>query len=133
IVQWYNHASAWHQHKASLAKRAARFLPRPQAGGRTRITGVFGDLSLELDPANDYERNVALNAYEPVVVSIMRRVLRPGDTFIDGGANLGILTLIGSRLVGPSGRVYAFEPQAAAAERVRAHLTMNGITNVVLT
>ncbi len=134
LVQWHNRACPWHQHKASLAKRAARFLPRAADGGGTvRVDGVFGGLTLELDPTSDYERNVALNAYEPVVVEIMRKVLQPGDTFIDGGANLGILTLIGATLVGPAGRVYAFEPQAAMAQRVRTHLALNRITHVVLT
>lgn len=133
FVQWHNRACAWHQHKASLAKRAARFLPTASPGHRVRIDGVFDGLTLELDPHDDYERNVALNAYEPVVIDIMRRVLRPGDTFIDGGANLGLLTLVSARLVGPTGRVYSFEPQAAVAQRIRTHLSLNGITNVTLT
>jgi hypothetical protein len=36
-------------------------------------------------------------------------VFRPGDTVIDVGANIGVLSLLASRLVGPSGRVLAIE------------------------
>lgn len=130
LVQWHNRVSPWHQHKASLAKRVATALPRD--GARHPIPGVYDGLTLELDPSTEYERNVALNAYEPVVVAILRRVLRPGDTFVDAGANLGLLTLVGARLVGPQGRVFSFEPQAAAAERVRRHLAINRIEHVTL-
>lgn len=48
--------------------------------------------------------------YEPDVVAVLRRVLRPGDTMIDVGANVGLHTVIASHLVGPAGKVLAFEP-----------------------
>lgn len=44
----------------------------------------------------------------------INRVLRPGDTFVDVGANIGYYTRMGSRIVGSGGRVLAFEPSPAA-------------------
>jgi FkbM family methyltransferase len=38
------------------------------------------------------------------------RTLRPGMTVVDGGAHLGLYTVLGARGVGPGGRVLAFEP-----------------------
>lgn len=43
----------------------------------------------------------------------MREYLRPGSIFYDCGANVGWLTVLGSRLVGPKGTVVAFEPGSA--------------------
>ena len=43
-------------------------------------------------------------------LKLMRSIVTPGMTVVDVGANIGILTLELARLVGPKGRVYAFEP-----------------------
>jgi len=58
--------------------------------------------------------------------------LRPGDTFIDIGGNIGMMTLLGSHAVGPTGRVHMFEPNPAAGARAQRTLDENGITNVTL-
>lgn len=55
--------------------------------------------------------------------------LHPGDTFIDVGGHFGYFTLLASRLVGPAGRVVAFEASAstyavlAANVRTQANVT----------
>ena len=46
----------------------------------------------------------------------LQHVLRAGDVCIDVGANLGYLTVLMSRHVGPGGRVYAVEPVAPVRE-----------------
>jgi FkbM family methyltransferase len=62
--------------------------------------------------------------------AFLRRVLRPGDTFIDVGANLGLYSIIASRLVGPKGFVCAFEPDPVVYSRLRFNLHNNGCSNV---
>lgn len=47
---------------------------------------------------------------EPDVRNFCRRFLREGMTTVDVGSNVGFLTRHFSRLVGPSGKVFAFEP-----------------------
>lgn len=49
----------------------------------------------------------------------LERRLRPGATFVDIGANVGFFSLLAARIVGPTGRVYAFEPDP----RLHAALT----------
>jgi len=44
--------------------------------------------------------------YSELFVSL----LRPGMTVVDGGAHVGLYTLLGSRGVGPGGIVFAVEP-----------------------
>lgn len=50
------------------------------------------------------------------------RLLRPGNTAIDIGANLGYYTRPMSRIVGPEGRVYAVEPVPVICEVLRRNL-----------
>ena len=45
----------------------------------------------------------------------VRQVVRPGDTVIDVGANVGWYASLLCELVGPEGRVYAFEPNSRLA------------------
>lgn len=47
---------------------------------------------------------------EPELAGLLKRVLHPGDWAIDGGANCGLFTVRMAQLVGPTGRVLAFEP-----------------------
>jgi FkbM family methyltransferase len=63
---------------------------------------------------------------------VMRQILRPGDQFIDGGANIGLLSLTAAYLVGATGRVHAFEPNPAMHERVLEHLRLNDLVSRVV-
>ena len=56
--------------------------------------------------------------------------LRPGAVFYDVGANVGFLTVLGARLVGPHGAVYAFEPVASNALYVHRNAEANRFAQV---
>jgi FkbM family methyltransferase len=43
-------------------------------------------------------------------IGLLNQIVRPGDTVIDIGANQGLYSYYLSELVGPNGKVYAFEP-----------------------
>ncbi|MDX6689019.1 MAG: hypothetical protein QOG15_476 [Solirubrobacteraceae bacterium] len=64
---------------------------------------------------------------EPPVAEAMLRTVRPGHVVYDVGANLGYWTLVASRLVGPEGRVVAFEPVPWCAEGVAANIALNDL------
>jgi len=53
-----------------------------------------------------------------------------GGVCLDVGANIGIHSLFMSELVGPGGRVYAFEPEPRNFGLLEANLALNGVTNV---
>lgn len=55
--------------------------------------------------------NVILGAYETAELAWLRTVLGPGEVAVDVGANIGFFTMHMAALVGPGGRVFAFEPQ----------------------
>ena len=60
----------------------------------------------------------------------VRRVLSPGDTFVDVGANFGHYCLLAGMLVGPSGAVHAFEPQSSVAALLAESARRNGMSQV---
>jgi FkbM family methyltransferase len=68
--------------------------------------------------------------YEPASSAYMERTVKPGDTVIDVGAHIGYFTLLLAALVGPKGRVFAFEPHPDNYQRLLQHLAINGLTNV---
>jgi FkbM family methyltransferase len=68
--------------------------------------------------------------YEPELV-YLQRLLSSGNVFIDVGANMGIYTLVASRLVGETGRVIAFEPSAQSFPLLRKNIALNSLTNVL--
>lgn len=67
---------------------------------------------------------------EQSIADLLRRVLRPGDVFIDAGANIGIYTVLAARLVGKLGRVISVEMMPDTAVRLDAHVLLNGLENV---
>jgi FkbM family methyltransferase len=67
---------------------------------------------------------------ETPVQEAMRRLLPRGGVFFDLGANVGFFSLIGARLVGPEGKVVAFEPVPANASLVRRNAQLNGLESI---
>jgi FkbM family methyltransferase len=59
-------------------------------------------------------------------------LMEDGDVLFDVGANVGVTSLIGSRRVGRSGRVAAFEPSAKNLQMLRYHLRWNRARNVTV-
>ena len=60
------------------------------------------------------------------------RLLRPGDTVIDVGANIGHLTLAAAHLVGQTGRVHSFEVHPRIVEYLRANVALNRAAQVTV-
>ena len=62
--------------------------------------------------------------------AVMRRFVRPGDVVLDIGANMGAHTVLLARLVGPRGRVVAFEPNTELLPLLER--TLAALPNVTL-
>lgn len=67
--------------------------------------------------------------YSESEVSLIRGLVREGDTIVDVGANIGALTVPMSQLVGDKGRVYAVESHPEVFNVLCANLALNGIRN----
>lgn len=92
--------------RVALAKlNTARSLP-PLPISR-RINNVLFEYDL-----TEYRGTAPMyfGSYGLLVINAMKRFLKPGDTFIDVGANIGYLSAIAAGLVSTIGQVHAFEP-----------------------
>ena len=65
-------------------------------------------------------------------IKFVRRMLAPGQQVIDIGANYGVYTLSMAQAVGPTGRVWAYEPASATAAMLADSLLLNGLDRVLL-
>lgn len=59
-------------------------------------------------------------------------VLRPGDTFVDVGANFGLFSTVAASKVGAAGRVLSIEPHPEMARRLRFNVGLNGFDQVTV-
>jgi len=59
-------------------------------------------------------------------IKFLRRLVKPGDTVLDIGANYGVYALSLARKVGPSGQLWAFEPGSDTAQLLTASSALNG-------
>lgn len=70
-------------------------------------------------------------AIEPVTTRFLRGALRPGDVFVDVGANVGYFAILAGGWVGPAGRVIAVEPNPTLADLLTASVRLNMLEGVV--
>lgn len=70
--------------------------------------------------------------YEPQMAATLNNILKPGNTFVDIGANEGYFTVLAAKIVGPAGRIVAVEPQKRVASILRENVTLNSLTNVAI-
>jgi len=73
-----------------------------------------------------------LGTWGPAEQKLLATHLRPGGVFYDLGAHIGFFSLLAARLVGPTGRVVAFEPSPSNAAQLERNIDLNGFTNVTL-
>jgi FkbM family methyltransferase len=70
--------------------------------------------------------------YDISSIRALSTVLKPGMTFVDVGTHVGQYTLVASDIVGRTGSVHSFEPQADTFELLQHHVGTNKLTNVHL-
>jgi FkbM family methyltransferase len=69
---------------------------------------------------------------EAAVLRFLDQRFRPGDTFVDAGANIGFFSIFAARKVGQSGKVIAVEMMPDTAAILRRHVALNGLDNVAV-
>lgn len=105
-----------------------RAYPAPEFTWRRNRWGS----ELFLSPSYHIDRNIiAFGCYDPDLHRTLERLVQPGMTCLDVGANLGEMALHMALKTGTSGRVYAFEPAPAAFERLQKHIQRNSAEQIV--
>ena len=68
-------------------------------------------------------------AIEPATTAYLLDHLRPGDVFVDVGANVGYMSLQAAARVGPTGAVWCFEPNPLLNELISESVRRNGFAD----
>lgn len=89
-------------------------------------TTLAGDLWLHADDVLMTPVLVQHGFWEPELGALMERYLKPGQTFVDIGANIGYFAVLAGRLVGPDGWIVAVEPDSDNLVTLTANLWRNG-------
>jgi FkbM family methyltransferase len=121
-------AIARQQWRHPLLRRSYDAMVRRLAAREGIITQGVGQ-GLRFHPAQGHV-GYLLGTTEPAVQAALRALVRPGMVVYDIGANVGFFTVILARLVGPTGRVVAFEPLAQNVGWLHHNVRANGFDHV---
>ena len=101
----------------------------PEGSIRTVLWGRCRGIRYRVFP--EYGWAYLYGGWERNSTRVMSRQIAQGATVYDLGANYGMHTLLFARLVGPQGRVYAFEPHPDVFHCLKEQLELNGFRMVV--
>lgn len=106
---------------------------RPLLRLRSRSFEVQGHrvyLSDHKSPSLAFTAGLIRGNYEPEIEALYPKIIREGDVVVDIGAHVGVHALLAARLVGPRGRIYAFEPDPDNYRILQKNIAANGYTNI---
>ena len=91
----------------------------------TIVQTVSAGARYELDLSEFVQRKFYFRSYERRELRFIRSTLSDGDTFVDVGANVGLLSLCAAECVGPTGEVLALEPDPQNVTQLQRNLELN--------
>lgn len=124
IARWSSAANAAIR-LGYLARRWLRLSPQ-----RGEVALVHGHRML-FEPGSECYLDMTSGTWEPGTTRLVESLLEPGMVFVDVGSHIGYYALLAARKVGPSGKVYAFEPAPANHAILVENITLNGYQNIV--
>jgi FkbM family methyltransferase len=100
-------------------------------GGSDSLIRALGQYKMYVDTSDQgISCHLLLDGYWEIwVTEAIVSLIRPGMVVADVGANLGYFTMIMADLVGPTGRVHAFEPNPAMLRHLNRNVFVNGFAS----
>ena len=115
-------------HKIALARLASRVILvfRRMAGYGSNVTAGRHGIRWDLDLQEGIDLSIyLLGAFERKTVRAYSALIKENDIVLDIGANMGAHTLILAQLIGPGGKVIAFEPTTYACGKLFRNIALN--------
>lgn len=97
---------------------------------RGKLHGYY--MRLHLDSWSERSTYFLGRYYDIETQEVFKILIDTGDTVWDVGANIGMMSLLAARLVGPRGRVDCFEPNPTCVRRLNDHVKLNQLINVTV-
>lgn len=91
---------------------------------------LIRNVNIRLFPEGQVAKILFMKKFEQVEIDFFSRLIKPGMTVVDAGANIGLYSLIASKLVGDKGHVYAFEPSVETYQRLLKNIQLNHSKNI---
>lgn len=108
--------------------------PKPSLPYTVIVPTAYGQMILNRNDMNQtnmlFKAGIAPDHQEIMLLANIFRLLGPGLTFLDVGANFGCYSLGLSPFVGPGGKVHAFEPQRILYNMLAGTMALNSVNNV---
>jgi FkbM family methyltransferase len=114
--------------RSYLVRRMTDWLPALLRNQEGRIRNGLGR-GLRFNTANSAV-GFLLGTHDLEVQFVFGRLLRPGMTVFDVGANVGFTAVLAARQVSPGGRVVCFEPLPANAEQILHNAQLNALSGI---
>jgi FkbM family methyltransferase len=94
---------------------------------------IKGGLKYNIDPLSNLGLTLINDkVYEPEMTNIIYELLQSGDSFVDLGSNEGYFSIIASSICGPTGKIFAIEPQSRLWGVIIRNAILNDLTNIQL-
>jgi|AntAceMinimDraft_3_1070362.scaffolds.fasta_scaffold17002_2 FkbM family methyltransferase len=85
---------------------------------------------IKLYPKGQISFNIFTNRFEKIEIEIFQKIIKPGMVVVDAGANIGLYSLIASKLIGIKGKVFSFEPSKETFQRLLDNIELNKLSNI---
>ncbi|HEY0725004.1 MAG TPA: FkbM family methyltransferase [Pyrinomonadaceae bacterium] len=120
------------------------FMLSPEFGAKNSELTLFHGSHIVIKEIDDHLRifvdlsdsvigwGIIRGEYERDELDFVRRTIKTGQTVIDVGANIGVFTITMASLVGPTGKVYAFEPLETETTLIAQSLAENNFGDRVV-
>jgi len=108
-----------------ITKRLPRLSVCLPPGIILEFSKYLGEFRVNIDTTYAIEKKMLTGIYEPTLIKIIDKFVKPGDICFDIGSNVGAITFALARRTTSEGRVFAFEPGPPTYDRLVQNLLLN--------
>lgn len=131
LAAWVSRKYPFEKGQWRLGSLAYRLLPEGAVRAQSRTTQTRHGFAMRLDLGQFVDRTIyCTGGWEPLETQVILAALKPGDTFVDVGANIGFFSLLARQRVGATGRVHAIEATPSTADLLAANIARNAADSI---
>lgn len=129
--RWYLNHFPLRDGKARLYQALHRALMPPE---RFQVADIAPGFRLNCDLQDPEQEKIYFygHYHERYEARLIRKLLSPGESFWDIGANIGYFTLLAAATLQNSGQILAFEPGRVAFQRLQDNVRLNNFNNIII-